>query len=114
MPEPRKPSGFDDFDARLASAKQAREGRPDADDQPRMDWGRGLQAGIEIIAGVAGGSLVGWALDRWLDTGPFLLIGGFMLGAAAGMLNAFRSMRRYLGEGDDRPGGPGSKPPAPE
>ena len=111
MPEPKKPSGFDDFDARLAklkSARQAREAKPDAEDRPHMDWGRGLQAGIEIIAGVAGGSLLGWALDRWLDTGPFLLIGGFMLGAAAGMLNAFRSMRRFLGEGDDRPNGPGS------
>ena len=67
-----------------------------------------MQAGIEIIVGVGGGSLLGWALDRWLDTGPFLLIVGFMLGAAAGMLNAFRSMRRYLGEGDDRAGGPGA------
>ena len=67
-----------------------------------------MQAGIEIIVGVGGGSLLGWALDRWLDTGPFLLIVGFMLGAAAGMLNAFRSMRRYLGEGDDRSDGPGS------
>jgi ATP synthase protein I len=67
-----------------------------------------LQAGIEIIVGVGGGSLLGWALDRWLDTGPFLLIVGFMLGAAAGMLNAFRSMRRYLGDGDDRSGGPRS------
>lgn len=111
MPEPRKPSGFEDFDARLAKLKgtrQARKDGPDADDQRPPSWGGGLQAGIEIIVGVGGGSLLGWALDRWLDTGPFLLIVGFMLGAAAGMLNAFRSMRRYLGEGDDRSDGPGS------
>jgi ATP synthase protein I len=111
MPEPKKPSGFDDFDARLAKLKstsQARDGGPDAADRPHMDWGRGLQAGIEIIAGVAGGSLVGWAFDWWLGTGPFLLIGGFMLGAAAGMLNAIRGMRRLMSEGDDRPEGPGS------
>lgn len=109
MPEPRKPSGFEEFDAKLArlrSARQASEAGPDEDGRSRIDWGRGLQAGIEIIAGVAGGSLLGWALDRWLGTGPFLMIGGFMLGAAAGMLNAFRTMRRYLGEGGDRTGGP--------
>ena len=111
MPEPKKPSGFEDFDARLAKLKgtrQARDGEPDTADQRPMNWGSGLQAGIEIIVGVGGGSLLGWALDRWLDTGPFLLIVGFMLGAAAGMLNAFRSMRRYLGNGDDGPDGPRS------
>jgi ATP synthase protein I len=111
MPEPKKPSGFDDFDARLAklkSTRQAKDGGPDADDRPHMDWGRGLQAGIEIIAGVAGGSLIGWALDWWLGTGPFLLIGGFMLGAAAGMLNAIRGMKRLMNEGADRSGGPGA------
>jgi ATP synthase protein I len=113
MPEPNKPSGFDDFDARLAKLKCTRrqhDSEPDAAGQPAMNWGSGLQAGIEIIAGVAGGSLFGWALDRWFDTAPFLIIGGFMLGAAAGMLNAVRSMRRYLGEGDERSG----RPPSPD
>lgn len=111
MPEPKKPSGFDDFDARLAKLKgtrQAKEPEPATEDRPHMDWGRGLQAGIEIIAGVAGGSLIGWALDHWLETGPFLMIGGFMLGAAAGTLNAIRAMKRLMGDGDDRSGGSGS------
>lgn len=109
MPEPRKPSGFDDFDARLAKLKgtrQAKNAGADADDRSHVDWGRGLQFGIEIIAGVAGGSLIGWALDWWLGSEPFLLIGGFMLGAAAGMLNAIRGMQRMVNEGDDRPSGP--------
>ena len=111
MPEPKKPSGFDDFDARLAKLKGSRrdtERGPDAENRPHMDWGRGLQAGIEIIAGVVGGSLVGWALDWWLGTGPFLLIGGFMLGAAAGTLNAIRGMQRWMREADDGSKGPGS------
>ncbi len=104
MPEDDKPPGFSDFDARLAATRQARQG--DAKEAgeaewPRLDWGRGMQAGIEIVVGVAVGCLLGWALDAWLGTGPFLLIGGFMLGAAAGMLNAFRSMRRLVdGDGD--------------
>jgi ATP synthase protein I len=105
MPEPKKPSGFDEFDARLAALKASRRAEhrePDADERPHMDWGRGLQAGIELIAGVAGGSLIGWALDHWLETGPFLMIGGFMLGAAAGTLNAIRGMQRLMSEGDDR------------
>lgn len=113
MPEPVKPFGSDDFDARLARLKGSRPehaGGSETPERGRMGWGRGLQAGIEIIAGVAGGSLIGWALDWWLDTGPFLMIGGFMLGAAAGMLNAFRSMKRFVGEGDEQSGGPSSRP----
>lgn len=113
MPDPEKPSGFEDFDARLARLRGNRpEHRDDAaaSDRGQTDWGRGLQAGIEILAGVAGGSLLGWALDWWLETGPFLMIGGFMLGAAAGMLNAFRSMRRFVGEDGQRSDGPPRQP----
>ena len=100
MPEDGKPPGFSDFDARLAATRRARSDErtnADAAERPRMDWGRGMQAGIEVVAGVAGGSLLGWAFDAWLGTGPFLFIGGFMLGAAAGMLNAFRNLRRWMG-----------------
>lgn len=111
MPKLNEPPGFGDFDASLAKLKRARkvsDSKPDADGQAPMEWGRGLQVGVEVIAGVAGGSLLGWALDRWLGTGPFLMIGGFMLGAAAGMLNAIRGLRRWMNEGDDQPTGPGS------
>jgi len=113
MPEPGKPDGFDDFDARLARLEGRRATPGGGQDEPGQrhgDWGRGLQAGIEILAGVAGGSLFGWALDWWLATGPFLMIGGFMLGAAAGMLNAFRSMRRFVGESGDQSSGPTARP----
>ena len=61
---------------------------------PRLDYGSGLQAGIEVVAGVGFGVLLGWALDRWLGTMPLFLIVFFMLGAAAGVLNAYRHLRR--------------------
>jgi ATP synthase protein I len=50
--------------------------------------------------------LAGWALDRWLGTAPLLIVVGFVLGAAAGMLNAWRWMRRLerrAREGRDGP-----------
>ena len=64
--------------------------------QEQCCWhcGEPLQAGIEIVAGVGFGVLLGWALDRWLGTKPLLLIVFFMLGAAAGALNAYRHLRR--------------------
>jgi len=41
---------------------------------------------------VLGGGL-GWLLDRWWHTSPAMLILFFFLGAAAGIVNVFRTAR---------------------
>jgi ATP synthase protein I len=101
MAQDERPPSFQDFDARLARAKGSPgtegEGGPEAPEPVR--WGSGLQVGIELLAGVGGGAAIGWALDRWLGTAPFLFLVFFFLGAAAGMLNAYRHLRRYMGSG---------------
>ena len=96
MSDRKPPSSFDDFDARLEKARPAKKaGTGGADEPPpRLEFGSGLQAGIEVVAGVGVGTLIGWALDRWLGTTPLFLIVFFMLGAAAGVLNAYRHLRR--------------------
>lgn len=92
-----EPPGFDEFDARLARLRGARAGSPSKSEKAgsRPSWGGGLQAGIELLGGLAGGLLLGWALDAWLGTAPVFLVVGFVLGAAAGMLNAWRWMKRF-------------------
>lgn len=49
---------------------------------------------VELVIGVGVGGFVGWALDRQLGTGPWLLVVGIMLGFAAGMLNVIRAAQR--------------------
>jgi ATP synthase protein I len=103
-----RPPAFDRFDARLERLRGARTptSREDGEGDGRLRWGDGLQVGIELVAGVAGGLLAGWALDRWLGTAPLAIVVGFVLGAAAGMLNAWRWMRRLerrAREGRDGP-----------
>ena len=44
----------------------------------------------ELVAGVAVGTFIGWALDRWLGTSPMFLMVMFFLGAIAGMMNVWR------------------------
>jgi F0F1-type ATP synthase assembly protein I len=38
--------------------------------------------------------LVGWVLDRWLKTGPWLLVGGIILGTIVGFIQFIRGMSR--------------------
>ena len=54
----------------------------------------GCRSAIELVAGVIGGGLIGYGLDRWLETWPILFVVFFFLGAAAGTLNAYRYIRR--------------------
>jgi ATP synthase protein I len=44
-----------------------------------------------LFGAVAGGLIVGWLLDRWFGTGPWLLVAGIVLGAAAGFFEFIRA-----------------------
>ena len=58
---------------------------PPSDDRPQGDpW----QAFSYLVAGVLFYGFVGWALDRWLDTRFFVIIGIF-LGAGLGIYTTF-------------------------
>jgi ATP synthase protein I len=52
--------------------------------------GLGFRISVELLATLAVGTGLGYVLDRWLSTGPFLMLTFFMLGAAAGMRNVIR------------------------
>ena len=85
---------FKDFDARLKKLRTgARPDEPVAAERPSGS-GSGIQAGVELVAGVVVGGLMGYGLDRWFETWPLWFIVFFFLGAAAGMLNAYRHIRR--------------------
>lgn len=45
----------------------------------------------ELLVGVGIGGFIGWAIDRQLGTGPWLLVLFVMLGFAAGVTNVIRS-----------------------
>ena len=66
------------------------------DDQQETNIKSGLAYGaaIALFAAVVGGLIVGWLLDRWLGTGPWLLVVGLVLGAAAGFYEFIRATSR--------------------
>jgi ATP synthase protein I len=59
----------------------------------------GFRAATEIVAAVVVGAFIGWQLDRWLGSGPLLLIVFFFLGTAAGFLNLYRTVERHTRKG---------------
>ena len=91
-PEEERP--LSDLKTRLAQAR-ARGRKTDEGDDGRNDSGVGIavRVGVELAGTLAVGVGIGWALDRWLGTGPWFLVVFFFLGAAAGVLNVYRAVK---------------------
>jgi len=51
-------------------------------------------AAFSLFAGVVSGLLLGWLLDRWLGTKPWLLVAGLTLGSIAGFYEFIRATSR--------------------
>jgi ATP synthase protein I len=50
----------------------------------------GLKASTELVAGVLVGGVMGYMLDQWLGTKPWLLMVFMIFGIAAGFRNLYR------------------------
>ncbi len=63
------------------------------DDQQETNRKSGLAyaAAFSLFAAVVAGLIIGWLLDRWLGTGPWLLVTGIVLGSAAGFFELIRT-----------------------
>lgn len=92
-PDGAKPRSLDDLDTRLRAARERETSKSGGETPqgPAAGIGVGLRIGIEMVSGVAVGAAIGWGLDRWLGTKPWLMVLFFFLGAAAGILNAYRA-----------------------
>ena len=83
----------EDFDRRLADAERRRTGAPAPDrSADGSAWGVGARVGVELRSALVVGLGLGWGLDRWLHTSPWLLVAGVFLGGAAGIANVWRLM----------------------
>ena len=56
--------------------------------------GKALKIGTELVAAVVVGTILGFILDNWFDTRPWLTIIFFFMGVAAGFLNVIKSAKR--------------------
>ena len=95
MTERDKPDSLRDLDDRLRRLRE-REGsgrdEPNRGGASNSDFGKAMRVGVELVAALLVGGAIGLMLDRWLGTAPWLLVVFFLVGAAAGMLNVYRTM----------------------
>ena len=86
------PQSKEDFDTRLHRAQENNEaqGRVGKPGSSQSGKGLALRIGSELVVAVFVGGMIGFLLDTWLNTKPWLTILFLFLGNAAGLLNIFR------------------------
>ena len=89
----------EDFKTRLKIAKSKIKKQLSSKDEKKGSFmGSAFKLGTELVAAVGVGTIIGFILDSWFGTKPWLIIIFFFLGAAAGMLNVIRTANRMQKE----------------
>ena len=56
--------------------------------------GQAFKLSTELVAAVLVGTIIGFILDNWFDTKPWLIIIFLFVGVVAGILNVIRSAKK--------------------
>lgn len=80
-----------------ARSKQA-ENEPEDSAVRARGMAYGLRMASELVGAVLVGGVIGYVLDQWLGTWPWLFLVFFLLGFAAGVLNVIRGFNRLQAE----------------
>jgi ATP synthase protein I len=62
-------------------------------DTPSSKLGVAFKISTEMVAAVVVGTIIGFILDNWFGTKPWLILIFFFVGVVAGILNVFRSAK---------------------
>ena len=85
----------EDFKTRLKIAKSKIKQQVQSDSEKKGSFmGSAFKLGSELVSAVVVGTIIGFILDSWFDTKPWLIIIFFFLGTTAGILNVIRTANR--------------------
>ena len=94
MPKEKYDLSIEELNTQLLKAREhnqdplkQRMGKKSEKDGP---LGLAFRVSVEIVSAVAIGTLVGFLVDDWLGTRPWLMLFCIVLGGGAGMLNVYR------------------------
>ena len=84
----------DQFKTRLEIAKNKILNRAKVSkESPSSKLGIAFKMSAEMVAAVVVGTIIGFILDNWFDTKPWLILIFFFVGVVAGILNVVRSAK---------------------
>ena len=87
-------SDLENLKTRLKIAKsKLQKNKSENTDKKGIFLGNAFKLGTELIAAVIVGTIIGFILDNWFGTKPWLIIIFFFLGSAAGMLNVIKTAK---------------------
>ena len=87
---------LDNFKNRLKIAKKKlkRHSNNLNNNENSTFMGSAFKLGTELVSAVAVGTIIGFILDNWFDTKPWLIILFFFLGSIAGIYNVIKVANR--------------------
>lgn len=92
IPEDARLETLDERLRRARTEEAVRSG--EVRDKGEGDYNLGSRVLAELIGGMVGGALIGWVLDRFLGTSPWLLLTLLFLGIASAFRNIIRISNR--------------------
>ena len=86
---------LDDLKTRLKIAKSKYKNKNQSnEDNEKSSFGKAFQLSTELVSAVLVATIIGFILDNWFDTKPWLIIIFFFIGVAAGIMNVIRSAKK--------------------
>ena len=83
----------DNLKTRLKIAKAKIDKTLNNDNNKPASLGMALKLSTEMVAAVLVGTIIGYILDSWFDSKPWLIIIFFFVGVAAGITNVVRTAK---------------------
>tara|TARA_B100000427_G_scaffold7373_1_gene6729 strand:+ start:573 stop:854 length:282 start_codon:yes stop_codon:yes gene_type:complete len=66
----------------------------DTKNDPKSNIGVAFKLSTELVSAVAVGTIIGFILDNWFDTKPWLILIFFFVGVVAGIMNVIKSAKK--------------------
>ena len=84
-----------DFKSRLKIAKnKASDFNKQNNNKSNSNMGTAFKMSTELVSAVAVGTIIGFILDNWFGTKPWLILIFFFVGVAAGIMNVVKTAKK--------------------
>ena len=85
----------DQFKTRLKIAKnKAKTRKSSKNEESSTNMGTAFKMSTELVSAVVVGTIIGFILDNWFGTKPWLILIFFFVGVIAGIMNVVKSAKR--------------------